>query len=56
MHRDLLDITIETIRRREAEGDCPTTPAYSVEWLENAVLTLAEQADAARAAIAEART
>jgi len=44
MHRELLAITVENVRQRVSEGDCPVTPAYSVEQLEHALLALAARA------------
>lgn len=40
MLKEILDITIERVRQRDSEGDCPITPAFSVEHLETALLTL----------------
>lgn len=46
MHKMILDETIAKVRQRESEGDCPVTPAYSIEHLENALLTLAGKVEA----------
>ena len=43
MHKSILDATIAKVRQRESEGDCPLTPAYSVEHLEHALLSLAKK-------------
>ncbi|AXQ69120.1 hypothetical protein HOU02_gp096 [Caulobacter phage CcrBL9] len=42
----LVDLTLEHVRERSAQGDCPLTQPYSVEWLEDALLTLADERDA----------
>jgi hypothetical protein len=47
MHRDLLSALVANVRQRVAEGDCPVTPSYPVETLENAILDLADEAPAA---------
>lgn len=44
MLKMVLDSTIAKVRQRASEGDCPVTPAYSVEHLETALLTLADAA------------
>ena len=41
MHKTILEQSIANVQKRAAEGDYPTTPAYSVEWLENMVIALA---------------
>lgn len=41
MFKGLRDANIELIRQRVSEGDCPVTPALSVETLENIILDLA---------------
>lgn len=46
MHRDLLSALVANVRKRAAEGDCPVTPSYPVETLENAILDLAAEAPA----------
>lgn len=42
MHTALLNKTVDMVRQRAAEGDCPVTPAYSIEHLEDALITLAD--------------
>lgn len=44
MNRDLANSALAKIRQRISEGDCPTTPAYSVEHLEELVVHFASQA------------
>ena len=43
MHEALLKEVVKRCRQRQAEGDCPTVPAFSVEWLEDAVCQLADR-------------
>ncbi len=43
MHSQAADAIVESVRRREAQGDCPTEPAQSVETLENCILELARR-------------
>lgn len=40
MLKMILDSTIDRVRQRASEGDCPVTPPFSVEHLETALLTL----------------
>lgn len=40
----LVETTVANVRKRFLEGDCPVTPAYSVEWLEDVVMALADKA------------
>ena len=49
MHLAAAEKLIESVRRREQQGDHPTEPALSVETLEDLVLTLAEQSANAEA-------
>lgn len=48
MHPLMLQKVIEACRARIAEGDYPTTPAFTVEQLEDAVVELATRSDAQR--------
>lgn len=41
MHKQLLQELVTSVRRRIAQGDCPTEPPFSREQLENAVDALA---------------
>jgi hypothetical protein len=43
MHPLALKEVVKVCRQREREGDCPITPALSVEVLEDAVVSLASQ-------------
>lgn len=43
MHPQAADAIVESVRRRESQGDHPTEPAQSVETLENCVITLADR-------------
>lgn len=43
MHLMIADAQIAQVRQRASEGDCPTTPALSVESLEDLVLHLADR-------------
>ena len=43
MNRELLSALVENVRKRASEGDCPLTPAYPVETLENAIIDLADK-------------
>jgi len=45
MHKKLLEVAVENVRKRRSEGDCPVTPAYSVEWLEDMVVALSKQGE-----------
>jgi len=40
MLKQLADMVVADVRKRVSEGDCPTTPAHSVETLENVILAL----------------
>lgn len=44
----MLNEIIASVRRRIAQGDCPTEKAYSVEMLEDALDTCASERDNAR--------
>ncbi|AXQ69674.1 hypothetical protein HOU03_gp092 [Caulobacter phage CcrSC] len=46
MLASLLEDVIEGTRLRASQGDCPIHDAYSVEWLEDALLTLVDERDA----------
>lgn len=43
MHLLAVKKLVESVRRRERQGDCPTEPVLSVENLEDLVVTLADQ-------------
>ncbi|WP_163006069.1 hypothetical protein [Methylobacterium brachiatum] len=43
MHPMIADAQIAQVRQRASEGDCPTTPALSVESLEDLVRHLADR-------------
>ena len=45
MHETLAIANIEKVRQRISEGDCPRTPALSVETLEELVMYLAGRSD-----------
>ncbi len=45
MHKKLLEVAVENVRKRRDEGDCPVTPAYSVEWLEDMVIALSPEGE-----------
>jgi hypothetical protein len=42
MYAKLRETVIESVRRRVAQGDCPTEPAQHIETLEHALLDLAD--------------
>jgi len=42
VHTLVLLKIIESVRRRQQQGDCPTEQAYSREMLENALAQLAD--------------
>lgn len=42
----LRDVVVASVRLRRSQGDCPTEPAYSVEWLEDVILDQAIATDA----------
>lgn len=52
MLKQIRDGFIEQVRQRVSEGDCPTTPALSVETLENIVMDLAPSHTGEREAVA----
>ena len=45
MHELMLREIVKRCRQREAEGDCPTEAAFSVEQLEDAVIELASRVE-----------
>lgn len=49
MHEVLADKIVERVRKRIAQGDCPSIKAESVETLEQVVENLAQRLDRARA-------
>ena len=53
MHLSALKAVLESVRRRVAQGDCPTEPPQSVETLEDALLSL-EKREAQRRKILSA--
>jgi hypothetical protein len=54
MHPALADKIVEQVRKRVNEGDCPTTEAFGVETLEEAVLELADRPAKTLRTLAEA--
>lgn len=42
MNWQILNATIAQVRQRVSEGDCPSTPAQTVETLENALIAVVD--------------